>query len=81
MICEPLECWLMNWVENWVLRTIDGMGFRVDMHGWSEGCVDIPGSQTETVNSKHEQSSSLSRSPRVLRSAHSVVADTRLEPM
>jgi hypothetical protein len=42
MICELLKCGLMNWVENWVVRTIDGMGFRVDMHGWSEGCVDIP---------------------------------------
>jgi hypothetical protein len=21
--------------------------FPVDMHGWSEGCVDIPGAQTE----------------------------------
>jgi hypothetical protein len=50
---------------------IDGMGLRVDMHGWSEGCVVSPGKQTERVNSKHEQSR-LSRAPQLLRSIHSL---------
>jgi hypothetical protein len=71
MICGPLECGLMNGWGDWVVRMIDGMGLRVDMHGWSEGCVVSPGKQTERVNSKHEQSR-LSRAPQLLRSIHSL---------
>jgi hypothetical protein len=37
MICGPLECGLMNGWGEWAVRMIDGMGLRVDMHGWSEG--------------------------------------------
>ena len=54
---------------DWAVRMIDGMGLRVDMHGWSERSVVIQGNQTETANSAYEQSS-ISRPLPGLRSAH-----------